>query len=204
MSVIRFAGRALFAAPYVVDGYHLITRPERDEEQIASTMDRVIPLATTVLPEPAASRLPVEPRTWTRIIGGVQLAGAVAYATGIGRRGGAWALTLTSLPWLGSQRGMINDLGMLGAAVVATQDTAGKPSMSWRAAHSSRRLGSQAADTSRALGRSSRTMGRKVGALGTAATTSAVSATTRAVAAGRLLTKATRKAVKKVAKELEH
>lgn len=204
MSVIRFLGRALFAAPYMVDGYHLITRPERDEERITSTVDRVLPLATTVLPDAAASRLPIEPRTWTRILGGVQVAGAAAYATGVGRRAGAWVLTLASLPRLGAQDTLVRDLGMLGAAVVATQDTEGKPSMAWRAAHSAKRLGSQAADTAGADQGPSSTMVTRVAALGTTATASAARASAHLAAAGRLLAKATTKVVNKVAKELEH
>lgn len=197
MSLLRFAGRVLFAVPYAMDGYKMITRPEHDEEQIAAAVDRVLPLASRLLPEGAMDRLPAESRTWTRIFGGLQLAGAAAYATGIGRRGGAWALVLASLPKLGSQGGMVADLGMLGAAVVATQDTAGKPSLAWRAAQAPKQLESQATDFSKAVKRSSQNMGLRFDV-------ARASAAKSAAVVGNKIGKCSRKAVKKVSKGLEN
>ncbi|EPH02663.1 hypothetical protein HMPREF1531_01973 [Propionibacterium sp. oral taxon 192 str. F0372] len=166
MSLIRFAGRALFSAPYVVDGYQMITRPEHDEEQISAAVDRVVPFISSVLPDPVAGSLPVEPRTWTRLFGGLQMLGGITYASGFGRRAGAWLLVLATLPKLGSSHGLLTDLGLLGGAVVATQDTAGKPSLAWRAAQSRKSIGSQATQTSRSAHRISRKFSAKAGKLG--------------------------------------
>ena len=98
MSLLRFAGRVLFSAYYVTDGYQLLTKPDQNADQIASTVDRVVPAVQSFLPPETADRVPEDARTWTRLLGLAQIIGGVAYATGIARRPGAVLLAAATLP----------------------------------------------------------------------------------------------------------
>ena len=97
MSLLRFAGRVLFSAYYVTDGYQLLTKPDQNADQIASTVDRVVPAVQSFLPPETADRVPEDARTWTRLLGLAQIIGGVAYATGIARRPGAVLLAAATL-----------------------------------------------------------------------------------------------------------
>lgn len=140
MSLLRFLGRSLFASLFVEDGYRLITQPDKSLRAVAPTVDRLVPAAKNFLPEDAADRVPEDTKTWARILGGVQILGGLMYATGLGRRLGALLLTLSSLPKVvtavtesDDKTELFTSLALAGGALVATQDTNGRPSLTWRA-----------------------------------------------------------------------
>lgn len=159
MSLLRFAGRVLFSAYYVTDGYQLLTKPDQNADQIASTVDRVVPAVQSFLPPETADRVPEDARTWTRLLGLTQIIGGVAYATGIARRPGAVLLAAATLPRVigasesKGRSGMLSQLALFGAAITATQDTAGRPSLAWRAEQSRAVAGKNAKKASEAVGR---------------------------------------------------
>lgn len=159
MSLLSFAGRVLFSAYFVADGYKLLTKPDQNAELIAPALDRVVPAVQSILPPDAADRVPEDLRTWTRILGITQIVGGVAYATGIGRRPGALALAAASLPGLigaaseSDRSGVLARAALVGAAVVGTQDTAGRPSLAWRAEQSRRAVEQRTAATKKAAGK---------------------------------------------------
>lgn len=167
MSLLRFVGRALFSSYFIADGYQLLTRPDQNADQLAPAVDRVVPLVQSVLPPDTADRLPEDARTWTRLFGLAQVVGGVAYATGIGRRLGAVLLTAATLPRLlaaASDRdtaGLFAQAALLGAGVVATQDTNGRPSLAWRASQSRKALERQAAASGKGVKVAGKTVGRE-------------------------------------------
>lgn len=159
MTLVRFAGRALFSSFFVADGIQSAANPDRYVAEVQRTMDAVLPAARNVLPEAAAEKLPDDTRTWVRILGGVQIAAGAAYAVGVLRRPAAAMLTLATIPHVvgslpsrtlpvserqRSYGNLTRNLALLGAGVIATQDTEGRPSLMWRAAMSVGQLGSRA------------------------------------------------------------
>lgn len=157
MSLLRFAGRVLFSSYYVADGYQLLTKPDQNADDFAPAVDRVVPAVQSFLPPDTADRVPEDARTWARLMGIVQIVGGVAYATGWARRPGAALLALTSLPRLMSasqsedRPGLLGQLALFGAAVTATQDTAGRPGLAWRAQQSKKVAGKTAHKASDAV-----------------------------------------------------
>lgn len=142
MSLLRFAGRVLFSAYFISDGFQLLTKPDQNIDALAPTVDRIVPAVQSVLPPDTADRVPEDARTWARVLGLAQIVGGIAYATGIARRPGAYLLGAATLPRLvgaagGDDRtGLLSQLALFGATVVATQDTAGRPGLAWRAEQS--------------------------------------------------------------------
>lgn len=137
MALLRFFGRALFSSYFVADGVGMITNPQDGAERIEGTVEKVVPVAQRLLPEGASDALPEDPKTWSRIFGGMQIAGGALYTLGLGRRLGALLLALSALPKAFNARNeegsSLVPLSLLGAAIVATKDTHGKPSLSWKA-----------------------------------------------------------------------
>lgn len=151
MSLLRFAGRVLYSAFFVADGYQLLTKPDQHADELGPTVDRVVPAMQSVLPPDAADRVPEDLKTWTRLLGIAQIVGGLAYATGLARRPGAALLTVATLPRVvaaGGNRGtadLLSSVALLGAGIVATQDTNGKPGLRWRARQSRAAIENRAA-----------------------------------------------------------
>lgn len=167
MSLLRFAGRVLFSSYFVADGYKLLTKPDQHADEVGATIDKVVPLMQSVLPPDAADRVPEDARTWARLLGITQIVGGLAYATGIGRRGGAWALTAAAVPRVVAATGdrddlsgLLNKAALLGAGIVATQDTAGRPGLAWRAEQSRKAIGSRVQATGKDLSKTQKKLGR--------------------------------------------
>ena len=166
MSVFRFIGRALFASYFIADGWSMVTKPDERAEEVALTTDLAVPRVQAFLPPDTADRIPEDGRSWARIFGIMQLAGGACYATGILRRPGAWLLAASCTPkvvaaWRKDGLSKVfAPLALLGAAVVAAQDTEGKPGLYWRATHSSRRLAKQVSRAGDQLGDEARKSAR--------------------------------------------
>lgn len=168
MSLLRFAGRLLYSAYFVQDGYNLLTKPDQNVAQVEATIDRVVPAVQSFLPPDAADRVPEDARTWTRLLGGAQILGGLAYATGIARRPGAILLAAATLPRLvgaatdsSDRSGLLTQLALFGGAVVATQDTAGRPGLAWRAEQSRRAIGDRAAAAGKSVSRTRKSVGKQ-------------------------------------------
>lgn len=177
MTLLRFAGRALFSAYFISEGYKSLTKPAAHIAEVQRSVDAVLPLAKNFLPEEVAAKIPSDPRTWTRLLGGVQLAAGVGYTLNVLRRPAAVALTLTTLPKvIGStpSRGatadersherteFLRNLALLGAAVIASQDTQGRPSLVWQARYGFHNLGTAADHSKHQLAQKARTAQAKL------------------------------------------
>jgi uncharacterized membrane protein YphA (DoxX/SURF4 family) len=133
----------MLAGYFVVDGVKAVTNPatlEVDAEPFANTLTDVV---DKFLPQSVAAKIPSDTRTLVRIHGGVEIAGAVMMATGLGRRLGAVLLGLAYLPKAVSalprikplnDRVFLREVALLGGVFVAAMDTEGKPNLAWLAA----------------------------------------------------------------------
>lgn len=200
MSLLRFAARTLFASYFISEGVKAVTKPAETAADAEAFTNTVSPLLQRVVPADVASYVPEKAETWVRLAGVAQIAGGVMFATGIGRRLGALLLAKASVLNLaisapGKQASdeakklarpeMLRNGALLGAAVLATQDLQGKPSLSWRSA--------QAAKAAE----------KKASALGNDVSRSARKASAKAEKQAKKLSKKARKQAKQLGKKLE-
>lgn len=166
MSIIRGLGRTLFASYFVVKGTNAAMKPDTFVEDAEPVADRLVPLLQRTLPSSIGSYLPEDTKTLVRLTGAAQAVGGVAMATGLGRRGGAALVATTMVPHVlasipdktlpKSERVrarsiLLRNVALLGAALMASVDTAGRPSLAWRAADAQRRLAAAAQDQRAAI-----------------------------------------------------
>ncbi|ACQ79524.1 DoxX family protein [Beutenbergia cavernae DSM 12333] len=145
MTVLRRVARPLLASAFIADGIDAVVHPDahtgalRDlEPQLAKASDGV-PL------------LPKDARTIVRISGAVTATSGVLLAAGIAPRVAAGVLAAVQVPTIllvnpfwaarGEERktylrGALRGASLLGGLLLATADTAGKPSLAWRWEHS--------------------------------------------------------------------
>lgn len=155
MSLLRFLARSLFASAFIADGFRKVTRPAElasDAERFTST---VTPLVQRAVPSGYSSYVPEQPETWVRLCGAAELAGGVMFATGIGRRAGAFLLTcaatmdvVNAMPNKDAKSEarphrdprLLQRVSMLGGALLATRDLEGQPSLRWRRKHLTKKV----------------------------------------------------------------
>lgn len=108
------------------------------------------------LPGPVGSRVPEDPETFARITAAAQIGGGLLLATGRLPRLASATLAATVLPanlgshmfWSESdpvskarkRREFMVDLSLLGGLIIASADTAGKPSLGWRGRQAAHRV----------------------------------------------------------------
>jgi uncharacterized membrane protein YphA (DoxX/SURF4 family) len=108
------------------------------------------------LPDPVGSKIPSDPETVARINAAVQVGGGLLLATGKLPRIASAALAFTVIPgslgghlfWnepdpelkVQKRRDLLTDLSLLGGLIIASADTAGKPSLGWRGRRAASRL----------------------------------------------------------------
>ncbi|GAB3623346.1 hypothetical protein GCM10027418_14280 [Mariniluteicoccus endophyticus] len=166
MNLIRVAARTMLAGYFVVNGAKALREPEAyaaDTERFANT---VVPLAKKVAPPEVATSIPEDAVTLARISGAAQVLGGLGLMTGKGRRLGASALVAAMVPQLmasnpvkgqssaerqANRNEMLKNFALTGAALLAAQDTEGKPSLSWRAQDQSRRIARSVEQTRKQL-----------------------------------------------------
>lgn len=147
MSFLRFIGRSLFASVFIVDGLKKVTKPAEQADDAAKVTETLTPLVQRLAPAGYSSHVPEQAETWVRLTGAAELAGGVMFATGIGRRLGALLLVKASamnaaIAWPdrnaaeperseGRSRALTHG-ALLGAALVASRDLQGRPSLAYR------------------------------------------------------------------------
>ncbi|GFG65364.1 hypothetical protein MKUB_28540 [Mycobacterium kubicae] len=108
------------------------------------------------LPDPVGSKVPTDAETLAKINAGVQIGGGLLLAAGRLPRVASAALALTVIPgnlgahmfWTESdperkaemRRAFLADVSLLGGLIIASADTAGKPSLGWRGRKAAERL----------------------------------------------------------------
>lgn len=200
MSLLRFLARSLFASYFISEGVKAVTKPTESAPDAEAFTSSVAPLLQRVVPADVASYVPERPETWVRISGAAQIAGGAMFATGIGRRLGALLLAKASilnvaiaLPEKGAAKSIkeaarpdvIRNLALLGASILAAQDTQGKPSLAWRADHAAKLTG------------------KKASALGDDMSKAARKASAKAEKRAQKLAKKARKSTKQLTRKIE-
>ncbi|MCA4132219.1 DoxX family protein [Arthrobacter sp. M4] len=141
MSVVRFLARPMLASSFVVAGLDKLKNVDDTATQLSPLLRR----ATSSLPFPADDKLVA------RIIGAAQIGAGASLAFGKFSRLAATVLTLTSalntfVEWrsadISTKEGrekrrshLLKNVTLTGGVLLAAVDTAGKPSLAWRAEH---------------------------------------------------------------------
>lgn len=174
MSLLRFVGRAALASYFMYEGVKAVTKPEDQIEAAEPIAQRVLPLAQKAVPASVAPYLPEQTKTLVQISGATQVVGGLAFATGWGRRFGASLLAITQVAHVvasvrqlphgdkAAQRSvLLRNVALLGAAVLAAQDTQGKPGLGWRAEDANKRISKAADKKARSISKDAERLSRK-------------------------------------------
>ncbi len=149
--LIRRIARPLLSAVFIGQGIDSLLNPKPAAEAAAPAVDGL-----RALPDPVGSSIPSDPQTFAQINAAVQIGGGLLLATGKAPRIASAALAFTVLPanlgahmfWSESdpqlkaqkRKDFLTDLSLLGGLMIASADTAGKPSLSWRGRRAAERL----------------------------------------------------------------
>ena len=149
--VLRRIARPLLSVAFVGQGVNSLLNPKAAAEAAAPAVDGL-----QSLPDPVGSSIPSDPETVARITAAVQVGGGLLLATGKLPRVASAALALTVLPAnLGThtfwnepdpevkarkRQQFLTDLSLVGGLLIASADTAGKPSLGWRGRRAAERL----------------------------------------------------------------
>ncbi|MBK8463028.1 MAG: DoxX family membrane protein [Nigerium sp.] len=170
MNLLRGVGRLLLGGYFIIEGAKAIKAPQEYAPVAGPIRERFVPLVQRVLPPEASAYVPEKSTTLVRANGALSVVGGLGMATGLGRRGAAALAAASLLPHVlafdpragdpddkAVQRGvLVRNLALLGAALVVSQDTAGQPSLAWKASDARRRLSSEAERTATAIAKQGR------------------------------------------------
>jgi uncharacterized membrane protein YphA (DoxX/SURF4 family) len=156
--LIRRIARPLLSAVFIGQGVDSLLNPKPAAEAAAPTMDGL-----RTLPDPVGSAIPSDPQKFAQVNAAVQIGGGLLLASGKAPRIASAALALTVLPanlgahmfWSESdpqlkaekRRNFLTDLSLLGGLMIASADTAGKPSLGWRGRRAAERLSERVSAT---------------------------------------------------------
>jgi uncharacterized membrane protein YphA (DoxX/SURF4 family) len=155
--LIRRIARPLLSVAFIGQGVESLLNPKSAAEAAAPAVG-----ALQALPDPVSSSIPSNPQTFAQINAAVQIGGGLLLAAGKMPRLASAALAFTVLPanlgthmfWNESdpqrkaemRQAFLKDVSLLGGLMIASADTAGKPSLGWRgrraAEHLSERVSS--------------------------------------------------------------
>ena len=136
---------------FIGQGIESLLNPKSAAQAAAPAVDRL-----QSLPDPVGSKIPSDPQTFAQITAAVQIGGGLLLAAGKMPRVASAALALTVLPanlgthmfWSETdpqrkaelRQAFLKDLSLLGGLLIASADTAGKPSLGWRGRRAAERL----------------------------------------------------------------
>jgi uncharacterized membrane protein YphA (DoxX/SURF4 family) len=149
--LIRRIARPLLSAVFIGQGIDSLLNPKPAAQAAAPAVDGL-----RALPDPVGSRIPSDPQTFAQINAAVQIGGGLLLATGKAPRIASAALAFTVLPanlgahmfWSESdpqqkaqkRKDFLTDLSLVGGLIIASADTAGKPSLGWRGRRAAERI----------------------------------------------------------------
>ncbi|WP_406815449.1 DoxX family membrane protein [Mycobacterium sp. M23085] len=149
--VLRRIARPLLSVAFIGQGVNSLLNPKSAAEAAAPAVDGL-----QALPDAVSGSIPRDPETVAQITAAVQIGGGLLLATGKLPRIASAALAVTVLPAnLGShsfwnesdpvakaqkRQQFLTDLSLVGGLLIASADTAGKPSLGWRGRRAAERL----------------------------------------------------------------
>jgi putative oxidoreductase len=144
MRPVRGLARALLGGLFIAAGSQTLLRPGRYVAQVEPFADQVAPLLKKI-----DDRIPTDAKTLVQINGAVHLGAGLLLATSTAPRAAAALLAATLVPvtavghpfWKIENRAVrqaeqvqfAKNLGLLAGLLLAAADTAGNPSLRWRA-----------------------------------------------------------------------
>lgn len=167
MNLVRGIGRLFLGGYFIVQGAKAVKDPAQFAPAAGPIAQRFVPLAQRTLPPEASAYVPEDPDTLVRLNGALSVLGGLGMATGLGRRGGGYLAAASLVPHVlaanaqgntGAEKQtmraqLLKNLALLGAALVVSQDTAGQPSLLWRAHDTRKRLATEAERTASIVAR---------------------------------------------------
>src|SRR5271156_5807558 len=149
--LIRRIARPLLSVAFIGQGVDSLRNPKSAAQAAAPAVGGL-----QALPDPVARNITSDPETFAQINAAVQIGGGLLLATGKLPRLASAALAFTVLPAnLGAhmfwnevdpelkarkRQQFLTDLSLLGGLMIASADTAGKPSLGWRGRRAADRL----------------------------------------------------------------
>jgi len=146
MTVSRLIARPMLASIFVVGAAVALKNTSMPAAKAAPVTDKLVPLA-----QKAGIPVPEDPETLVKINAGVQIAAALALATGRAPRLSAAVLAASLIPTTAAghrfwelddpaQRTQqklhfFKNVSLVGGLIIAAGDTEGKPGVAWRARH---------------------------------------------------------------------
>lgn len=144
----------MLASYFVVNGAKQAINPKPMVAGAEPIADKMVPLVKSVAPAQVAGFIPNSTETLVRLDGALMALGGLGLGTGLGRRFGAGLVAAGMLPHVvasnpkaangldkeASRAVLVRNLALLGGAMVASQDTQGRPSLGWRANDAKNRL----------------------------------------------------------------
>ena len=139
--MLRRIARPLLASVFVVDGLRAALRPREEIENLPRAEEALGRVAEQI-------PVPVSPDLLVRALGVAKAGAGVALGLGVAPRAAASLLAVLHTPTMlarnpfwtetGAARreaigGLVRDAAILGGLLLASGDTAGKPSLAWRA-----------------------------------------------------------------------
>lgn len=141
----------MLAAVFIGQGFEALKSPKPAAEAARPALEGL-----QKLPDPVGTNVPSDPETFAKITAAVQIGGGLLLASGRLPRLASAALAGTVIPAnLGAhmfwdepdqqlkaekRRAFLTDLSLLGGLIIASADTAGKPSLGWRGRRAARKV----------------------------------------------------------------
>ena len=149
--LLRRIARPMLAAAFVGQGIDALRSPKPAADAARPALEGL-----QKLPDPVGSNVPRNAETFAKVTAAVQIAGGVLLASGKVPRLASAALATTVVPanlgahmfWsevdperkAAKRRDFLTDISLLGGLIIASADTAGKPSLGWRGRRAAARL----------------------------------------------------------------
>ncbi|OBB89889.1 DoxX family protein [Mycobacterium sp. 852002-30065_SCH5024008] len=149
--LIRRIARPLLSVAFIGQGVNSLLNPKSAAAAAAPAVDGL-----QALPNSVSGNIPSDPETVAQITAAVQIGGGLLLATGKLPRVASAALAFTVVPanlgahsfWNESdpeakaqkRQQFLTDLSLVGGLLIASADTAGKPSLGWRGRRAAERL----------------------------------------------------------------
>lgn len=153
--LLRRLARPLFAVAFVAEGIDAARHPDAHVDRVETAWRQLSRRADLPAPPPREDLV-----TLARVHGAATAVVGLMLASGRAPRTSALALALLTLPRLAveepfsvddssgeQRRRFLTTLSLVGGALIAAADTAGRPSLAWRAQHA--RVGKDAAKDAR-------------------------------------------------------
>ena len=141
----------MLAAVFIGQGVDALRSPKPAADAARPTLEGL-----QKLPDPVGTRVPTDAETFAKVNAAVQIGGGLLLATGRLPRLASAALAATVIPanlgahmfWSEAdperkaqkRREFLADISLLGGLIIASADTAGKPSLGWRGRRAARKV----------------------------------------------------------------